>query len=414
MVGSEDPWAPRRTRVSAGFARRAAVAAVAAPALAVTVPAVASAVGSGYQWKGQAYLPITKSTGAEWTGKLKIADTDVFGEGYKLAVECSDKVSANLGTNGAGEVTAVSTSGCVGLEACKGEKNNIVAVNLPWHTELAKVEGTPREVIVSGGKGTPGFRMVCKWLGIIAEDTCTGNLSPKISALENVALAFNKSDVMNCNLTEHKGTGYTEGSQTIPGIGIEEGTPIWVNVTKEEPVSWSKGTLTLIDRPNGGHGAPWSVTCEESGAGTVATVGKGSVSGITLTGCKQWGSSECNGTDSIEALHLPWKTQLYLGVSEAFSDAIMEGTAGVVAFKIKCESYGLKLEDTCEAGSGTSGRLATFMTNGVESGVRAKYYALTSGVGLNCHRGGGPEESELHEGSHVVKLSGGGTLSVSG
>lgn len=393
------------------------LAGVAALSLLLAVPALASAHGSGFQWKGKAFMPITKTQGAEFSGKLLVFDTDAGGE-IPMGVECTVNATVNVSTNGTGEVTAVTASSCVGKTWCESAKpSSLTAVNLPWHTELAIVEGTPREKLSSGGSGAPGFKMKCKVLGLASEDTCTGNVSPSLTGLEPGSFKFNKPEALTCS-NNGKATGYEEGSETMSGVtGIEEGTPIWNGsfgtIESEKSVKWSKGSLTLIDQPNGPNGAPWGVTCEESGEGTVGALGTGSTTHITPSGCKQSGFSECNGIDSIEALHLPWKTQLYLGSKEAFADAFAEGGSGKVAFKIKCETHGLKEEDTCEAASGTANRLGAALTNGIESGVRSNYYGLSEGVSLTCGRGGS-ENSELNESSHVVKLSSGETLTVSG
>jgi hypothetical protein len=390
MVGCDPGPAQSIAPHPARITRRMTLALIATLALAVTVPAIADAAGTGFQWKaGQAFLPVTKSTAAEWTGKLKITDSEsVSGQ---ISVECTDKVTASVGVSGTGEITGVSTSECVGGGVGAGKcsstsPSSITAVNLPWKTELAKVGGTPREAIVNGGKGTPGLHLHCKVLGLQEDDTCTGSLNPTLSALEKVAMAFNKGDTLTCTLSEHSGTGYAEGSQTIAGVGIEEGTPIWGSVSKEETRTWSGGTITLHDQPNGPNGAPWGVTCKESGEGTVAPEGKGSITHLTLSSCEQSAPSECNGADSLEALHLPWKTQLYFGRVEAFGNAITQGGSGAVAFKVRCETHGLKEEDTCEAGTQTEGRLAEVLTN--SGGVIAKLYEPSEGVHLTCHRGG--------------------------
>jgi hypothetical protein len=391
------------------------VALVAALALSAAIPAGASAVGSSLQWKtGQASLPVTKSTGAEWKGKIKV--TDPNSPAGSTSVECADTISAKVGPHGEGQITGVTTSSCVGSETCAATGASMTALGLPWSMELATVEGS-RNVRMFGWH-LPGFKFVCKVLGVTSEDSCTMNLIGKFSKLEGAVFAFLKSAELDCSQSGRQ-TGYATGTQEANSnlLGVEEGTPIWqaagASITSEKAVKWSKGTTTLVDQPSGPNGAPWGVTCEESGEGTVSSLGTGTITAITFTGCKQSTVSECNGTDSLEARHLPWNTQLYLGGKEAFSNAIAEGASGTVGFTIKCETQGLKLEDTCTAAAGTSGRLASFLTNGIESGVRAKYYEIGSGVSLTCNRGGS-ENSELKESTHTIKLSNGQTLTVSG
>jgi hypothetical protein len=390
------------------------VALAAVLALSAAIPAGASAAGSSLQWKtGQASLPVTKSTGAEWSGKIKV--TDPNSPAGSISVECTDTISANVGPHGEGQITGVTTSSCVGSEACAAAGASMTPVGLPWSMELATLEGS-RDVRMSSFH-EPGFKFVCKVLGLTNEDTCSMPLLGKFSKLEGAVFAFLKSEELDCSQSGRQ-TGYVTGTQEASSnlLGVEEGTPVWnaagSPITSEKAVKWSSGTTTLVDQPSGPNGAPWGVTCEESGEGTVSSAGAGTVTKITFSGCKQSANSECNGTDSLEALHLGWKTQLYLGGKEAFSNAIAEGTAGTVAFKIKCEAHGLKGEDTCTAAAGTSGRLASFLTNGIESGVRSKYYEIGSGVSLTCSRGGS-ENSELKESNHTIKLSNGQTLTVS-
>jgi hypothetical protein len=400
---------------------RAAMLTMFIAAIAAIAPAIAGAAGSGYQWKGQAFMPVAKAYVATWEGKMIATDSETFKEGEKFAkmsVECNDKFEGYVNTGGAGEITKLVSSECKGLGSTTFECSKtattgttITASDLPWRTEVVKSElGPPIQRMLEDGKGTPKLNIECR-IGIGVKDTCTGNLAVNVTKMAPTAGAFDNKERLTCSLRGNP-SGYVEGSQTLAYVsGLEEGTPVW-NVTGEKTINWSKGSLTVVDQPNGPYGAPWGITCEDAGEGTVSTGGAGTITKETLSKCAQSIDSECNGADSIEALHLPWKTQLYSGSLESFSDLIAEGGGGAVAFNVKCESHGVKGEDTCEAPTGTSGRLAAFMAN-VEGGVSAKYYGPSAGLGLYCHRGG-PEQSEFSESSHTLKLSGGGTLTVSG
>src|SRR6478752_939540 len=183
--------------------RRIVVTIIAVLALSIVVPSMASAASGN--WKGWGYLPITESTSTTWGGKLKVVDSEyVFvGKTYKLAVECTDTVNSTMKINGMGEITGITSSGCVGSENCakEGAKIKIAAVNLPWQTELA-LEGTFLNRIVNGGKGTPGFEIECKLFGVAITDTCTGNLKFDITKLDGVTGAFDNHKVLTCTLSE--------------------------------------------------------------------------------------------------------------------------------------------------------------------------------------------------------------------
>lgn len=397
-----------------GSTRRGVAVAVALFALCLALPAGAGAFGSTLQWKGGSLLmPLVSSQTGSWEGKIIISEPEFFypEKGYSLTVECTDALEGSIGASGAGEITGMTATGCVGIGTKNTECNtkpgtgeSMKAVDLPWRTELVKSElGPPIERIVSDGKGTPGVLVKCKELGVGMETTCTGNLALNINKLEPAAGTFNNKERLSCTVGNPTPSGFAEGTQTLSGTNnIEEGTPVW-NVSGEHSVGWSKGTLTILDRGIG-------VTCEEAGEGTVSTAGKGGVSKVTLTGCSRAIESECTGKYSIEALHLPWKTQLYFGELESLNEMVAPGTGGAVAFKVKCELSGIPIEDTCEVSPETvnGGGLAATLTNGVESGVKAHYYNHQS---LKCGRTGG---SEIYESSHTVKLTGGGTLAVSG
>lgn len=396
-------------------ALRALAIAVVTAAVAALAPAIATA--TSYQWKGEAYMPVLTATGASWEGKLVVTDTEGWEKGQKISEECIDKFEGSVSTGGSGEITKLVSSECKGInggsnEECSTSKigTTIVGSDLPWKTEVVKSElGSPIIRVLEDGKGAPALKIECLTLGFELEDTCTGNLALNVTKMVPTTATFNNKEILDCSFHNGSPTGHAEGTQTLTGVfGLEEGTPVW-NVAGA--INWSKGSLTVIDEPIGPNGKPWGVTCEDAGEGTTSTVGAGTITKETLSKCAQSIDSECNGTDSIEALHLPWKTQLYAGSAEAISDAFAEDGAGTVAFKIRCEAAGVRSEDTCEAPTDTGGRLGSFMTN-VTGGVLSKFYEPSAGLHLTCHRGLGP--SEFSESSRTLKLSAGGTLTVSG
>jgi hypothetical protein len=159
---------------------------------------------------------LAERASVEGKGKIKLTD-----EKEKLTIECNDTVGGTAGLGGAGEITEWTTSSCKDpLEKglCETSGSSIVAMNLPWHTELATVEGVTRDIIVSGGKGTPGFEIKCDVLGVPATDKCTGAISLTTTNITaGVTAAFNASEKLNCSIGGSS-QGAIEGSQTIKSI----------------------------------------------------------------------------------------------------------------------------------------------------------------------------------------------------
>lgn len=371
-------------------------------ALGAAGPALASATG---HWKESAGLPITKPTSIEWAGKLKVGDTE--DKGVSLSVECNDKVQGTVSTSGSGEITKVTVSGCTGVAFCAKTTTHttIRALNLPWDTALEK-EGGFQETITGSGAGSPGFFVECDAIGIPIEDTCTGTkLALDFTKLEPVEAAFDKRDKLTC--VQGKETGYAEGGQGASGVaGVEETTPVWLKsgmpVTKEQAASWSKGSLAVVDDKNGPGDGPRGVACEDGGEGTIGTEGVDLLTKLTLSKCTNVSGSECTGTDSLEAIHLPWKGQLYMRATETIGNLLAEDGNGVPAFKMKCENDGIKEEETCEAGPSAGHRLSTYATDAKE--LTEVSISFNRNVHLTCTRDGGGEFGEVTESSNYLLL----------
>jgi hypothetical protein len=156
---------------------------------------------------------------ASWSGKIKVSDP-----AGPETVECEATAGGRVGLAGAGEVTEWTTSGCTGHmaegSACETPKvPTIEALNLPWYTELVTIEGVTRDAIVSGGKGTPGYRMTCRLLGIKLEDQCTGAINlATTNVATGVSAVFDTAEKLNCT-RGGSGQGTVEGTQTIKAGG---------------------------------------------------------------------------------------------------------------------------------------------------------------------------------------------------
>ena len=64
-------------------------------------------------------------------------------------------------------MTRLTFTGCKHVESTQCEEATVEAIDLPWRTTLvAAAEGTTRETIAEDGKGAPGYKQVCKVLGV--------------------------------------------------------------------------------------------------------------------------------------------------------------------------------------------------------------------------------------------------------
>ena len=171
------------------------------------VTATETAKLSEAEWRlGGATISQPLATG--WEGKMTLNVTTL---GIKGSVECEvDTAAGAVGIGGSGTVTSWNASKCVATAKemiCKvGESATVTAVNLPWASELVTTEGVTREVIVGGGKGTPGYLLKCS---DEHEDKCTGALSMTTTNTSGgVTATFSASEKLECNT----GNGTLEGS----------------------------------------------------------------------------------------------------------------------------------------------------------------------------------------------------------
>ncbi len=394
------------------FARQMVIAVVGALALCVAVPAIASA-SVAWRLNGQ---PVSEAGAIEWSGNLKVTDSGAPGGGQ--SVECTDKVEGTASTLGAGEVTKLTTSKCVGVKTCQKteELTTIIPQNLPWHTELVTVGGVTHYALVNGGKGTPGFKEECQVLKLKIYTTCSGNLSlTPTDTTGGITATFNNGEILNCTLGEGKPTGFAEGSQSVTSksglLSAEGAGPLWEKSTlpteKAKPLekamatNWSKGTMTLVDHAFYTLG----VTCEYSGSGQVGLEGAGAIEKMTFSSCVSPTESECKSEQALGVTGLPWSTNLYFGFEKAAEELVFPDGGGTPGFTIKCEAKGVKkVEAKCEAVP------AIGMKNGTERGVLAVF----GKVGIHCTGTPGAEGwAEMGVSSHTINLSSGETLRVS-
>ena len=120
-----------------------------------------------------------------------------------------------VGAEAAGEMTAWTMSECRPSSGSSCESATAIeAVGLPWHTELAVVEGQVRDVL-SATKGTLGYTLKCKALGSTISDECLAVPGPSVTnAGTDVTLAFANTRRFDCKLGLAD-AGQMAGSQTM-------------------------------------------------------------------------------------------------------------------------------------------------------------------------------------------------------
>jgi hypothetical protein len=320
------------------FVRRTMVVLVGALALWVAVPAIASAAPATWKLNGSS---ISESVATSWSGKVKLVDN-----GATQGVECAETAEGSVGASGTGEVSKLTLSSCVGLPGCESSGATASALNLPWHTELSSVEGTLHDKLVSGGKGTPEIKFLCKVLRVKVEDTCSGTFDTIVTNVTGgVNAAFNASEKLTCSIGGSN-KGYLEGSQSVvaskggtlsavasPPVWLSEGLPI---EGEGKAIESGEGKVSLYVFSQVG---TLGVRCEEKARGVAGVAGAGTITELTFSKCEDAPfESECRGKYSIEAAHLPWKTSLSFGAKEAVDETFAADGAGNPDFVLKCET----------------------------------------------------------------------------
>jgi hypothetical protein len=366
------------------------------------VPALASA-RVGWRLNG---TPLTETVATSWTGKVTMTDTK-GPAGLVVAVECEETAEGSASVGGTGEVTAIAMSNCTAGQECeKTGKASLTAQNLPWHTELATVEGVLHDVLVSSGKGTPKFKLECRIIaGIKAEDECSGNISTLVTnGVSGVTAAYNKNEKLTCAISGSD-TAFLEGSESITAKSggtlstEQEEPPVWLaggsRIVTGKATSW-KGTLTLSD-----YTAPYgyiAVKCEDTGSGLAGGASAGETASWKMSGCVAVSGSNCTSEASIEALDVPWRTELF--TSEGIvRDLAAEKGKGKPGFKLKCKTVAGVVTDECRMLPTPS---ITNATGGVTEAFNEKF---------TCSQGRAAAGGL--EGSQAITLTGGELLQVS-
>jgi hypothetical protein len=169
-------------------------------------------------------------------------------------------------------------------------------------------------------------------------------------------------------------------------------------------IIWEKGHLGLYVTSSFGE---LGVRCETNGEGTAQAGGAGTITEFKLTKCEDGAGSECRGAYSIEAKHLPWKTELAFAEKEAVHESFAADGAGTPGFTFKCEPTRFEHDIVSSECLGVP---QGYLTNVTEPwhGVLAEIEGSASECKGEAHGGG-----SYHESHQTYVTISGGNLSVS-
>lgn len=368
-----------RLRVARPASARRACLAFLLGALALCATASAASATESLKWRLDG-VPLTGSTAVQWQGTVKVADSKVLGA-HTLGLECEVSAEGTAGGAAASEVTKWTDSKCVPVKGSSSlceEKQpaSLEAVHLPWHGELSAVEGTAHDALTNGGKGTPGFTIVCRALGVESTDKCTGTLGASVSnSTRGATAAFNAVEKLECS-SGGAGAGTIEGSQSITaGAGKlsaeTPSTPKWhingseIGESEKRAVSWA-GSVKLSDTmPVVGKVV---VSCTVAGEGDAIAGGAGEITKWTLSECS--GSEACERTGaSLETGALPWSTELF--ASEGGVGDLITANGKEIEYKLKCKASGTTVQDVCT--EVPTAPAITNITGGVSAAFKEKF-----------------------------------------
>ncbi|HEY3829820.1 MAG TPA: hypothetical protein VGL57_11540 [Solirubrobacteraceae bacterium] len=366
--------------------------------VAVLAFAGISATGAiAYEWQ-QNGSALTKATAV--TGESTLTLETIVGSRYSCAI----LRKGTVGPGAAGEFTSItSPSGAKAIPCtithsgteCESQVE-IEAVGLPWHTEITTES---RNLLTASHE----WKITCK--DSAHEVTTNWCLLPRSTALVNVSGGVEQaydsiSEHTSCFYGSHfvmTGSELLKTSSGTLSIGTSATKVPWllsgVGLSKSIATPW-KGKLSVVDSKDLG------IECEDTAEATAGLYGGGTITKLTMSNCKSVHFCENSKPMSIEALHLPWNTEM---VSEGSAqDKIVGAGNGTPAFSLSCAALGVIETEVC------TGALRAEATNGV-GGVNAVFDDPEK---LKCELvgSGGKLEATL-SGTQSITASG-GTLEV--
>lgn len=355
---------------------------------------ISAAGATAYEWR-QNGSALTKATAV--TGESTVTFEKEDGSHFSCAISRKGTV----GPGAAGEFTSItSPSGakaipCTILQTgyeCASQVE-IEAVGLSWDTEI---NAESRNLLTASHE----WKITCK--DSVHEVITNWCLVPHSTALVNVSGGVEQaydgiSEHTSC-LSGHSfvmtGSEKLKTSSGTLSVGTSAAKVPWllsgVGLSKSIATTW-KGKLSVSNSETIG------IECEDTAEGTAGLYGGGTITKLTMSNCKSVQLCEKSEPMSIEALHLPWNTEM---VSEGSAqDRIVGAGKGAPGFELSCRIFGgLKETEEC------SGGLRAEATNGV-GGVNAVFDDPEK---LSCQKG---KVGATLSGTQSITASG-GTLEV--
>ncbi|HEY3829188.1 MAG TPA: hypothetical protein VGL57_08335 [Solirubrobacteraceae bacterium] len=165
-----------------------------------------------------AFNKVTSAIEVKAKGEVSVTDTKypAGAVGEKCKVETTGTVEAG----GAGKITSYSVGSCTPLANCELSGLRGKVSNLPWKTELYEASGTVRDRIISGGSGTPEFRIECSRFSVFVEDSCslstTTGMANGLEENNGVIARFDSSSNTTSCAGGGSEAGKVEGELKIP------------------------------------------------------------------------------------------------------------------------------------------------------------------------------------------------------
>jgi hypothetical protein len=188
-----------------------------------------------------------------------------------------------------------------------------------------------------------------------------------------------------------------------PAVASTEWTRNGVAITAAKKVLRS-GTIDVLDRPSG---LFFELTCQDTGKGVVKPGTGGEITELSFSKCqKVTGPPSCEAGVAIEALHLPWTTELAFEEG-AVREHYQNSGKGTPELVLKCEEFKkLVGVDWCVIHAYTK------MTN-TEAGVNAVLPAAWPNHAIACTNSVGAQfEGAENERSQLISLEEVGRLGI--
>lgn len=168
------------------------------------VEAIQALQGGPAEWR-QGGTVLSGAIGTTTKGTVKVTDT------AGVSVECEGAGEGTAGAGAAGTATKWTASTCV-TRAGTCASPSLLAVHMPWHSELLRVGSAgAQDALLNGGSGAPGYTIVCTGINI---DTCTGTLLTEMRNISGGVEAAFDGEKLNCTLGG-KGQGTLAGTQIL-------------------------------------------------------------------------------------------------------------------------------------------------------------------------------------------------------